>query len=80
LGIKFFEIFNFGHSALDFVVFFLFFEVFCGCTAFDFLMGDYTWFWVVLGIKLGFQKFSDFRKIEFFCKQEKKIFIELISL
>jgi len=53
------EIFSFGHSALDFVIYF--FRVFLGLqTAYDYLMGDYTWFWVVLGIKWGFLKFSDF--------------------
>ena len=87
MGIKFFEkisieILSFGHSALDFVVYFIFLGFLGLQTAFDFLMGDNTWFWVVLGIKWGFLKFSDFRQIEFVFLQtrKKKFYIELISL
>jgi len=50
-------------------------------TAFDYLMEDYTWFWVVLEIKWGFLKFSNLRKIELvFRKQEKKNYIDLVSV
>ena len=39
----------------------LFFRGFLGPqTAFDYPMRDFTWFWVVLGKKWGFLKFSDF--------------------
>jgi len=89
LGIKFFEkipieILSFGHSAFDFVVYFIFSRFFGAANSIRLkvLMGDYTWFWAVLGIKWGFLKFSDFRQIEFVFLQTRKNFfyIELISL
>jgi len=58
---------------LSILQFILFFSSFLGLqTAFDYPMGDYTRFCIILGIKQGFLKFFDFRKNRacFFRKQQ----------
>ena len=68
---------------LSILLFILFFRGFLGPqTAFDYPMRDFTWFWVVLGKKWGFLKFSDFWKSSLCFSQTRKIFfyMKLISL
>ena len=45
--------------------------------ALDYSIGDNLWFEVVLGLKWGFLKFSDFRKIELFFSQTRRKNFEL---